>query len=244
MWRRPKPTRQINILLCSLFLAIAGPPSPWAQTPPAAPPPPPAAPGPGAPPAPKGDPAAETAVEGFRSARFGMTEAQLRAAIKSDFKVADNAIKAATHPVEQTRVLQVAVRDLVAIGGEAQIHYVLGFRSKTLIQINVLWSATDPTGVETVVAVAGALRDLFVSQGQSGRFKKESIVLNARAQDGAVVVFRGADDKNRTVQLLFASAQAAPPAPGKAAQVGAQVRLMYILSPDNPDIQRPQSGQF
>jgi hypothetical protein len=173
-----------------------------------------------------------------------MTEAQLRAAIKSDFKVADNAIKAATHPVEQTRVLQVGVRDLVAAGAEAQLHYVLGFRSKTLIQINVLWSATDAAGVETMVAVAGALRDLFVSQGQSGRFKKESVVVNARSQDGTVVVFRGADEQNRTVQLLFASAQGAPPAAGKPAQVGAQVRLMYILSPDKPDIQRPKSGQF
>lgn len=173
-----------------------------------------------------------------------MTEAQLRAAIKSDFKVADAAIKAATHPVEQTRVLQVAVRDLVAAGGESQIHYVLGFRSKTLIQVNVLWSAADPTGVETMVAVAGALRDLFVAQGQSGRFKKDSIALNVRAQDGSIVIFRGSDDKNRTVQLLFATAQAAPAAQGRPAQVGAQVRLMYIQSLDNPDIQRPQSGQF
>jgi len=195
-------------------------------------------------PAPVGEPAAETSVEGFRSARFGMTEAQLRAAIKSDFKVSEAAIKAATHPVEQTRVLQVSVRDLVAMGSEAQIHYVLGFRSKTLIQINVLWSAADPTGVETMAATAGALRDLFVTQSQSGRFKKDSIVLNARAPDGSIIIFRGADEKNRTIQLLFASAQGAPPSPGKSAQVGAQVRLMYILSPDNPDIQRPQSGQF
>ena len=195
-------------------------------------------------PAPVGEPAAETSVEGFRSARFGMTEAQLRAAIKSDFKVSEAAIKAATHPVEQTRVLQVSVRDLVAMGSEAQIHYVLGFRSKTLIQINVLWSAADPTGVETMAATAGALRDLFVTQSQSGRFKKDSIVLNARAPDGSIIIFRGADEKNRTIQLLFASAQGAPPSPAKSAQVGAQVRLMYILSPDNPDIQRPQSGQF
>lgn len=243
MLHRAVPTRPIRILSLALVLAIACLSNPRAQTPPAAPPP--AAPAPPvAPPQPKGDAPAETGVEGFRSARFGMTEAQLRAAIKTDFKVADTAIKSATHPVEQTRVLQVAVRDLVAIGGEAQIHYVLGFRTKTLIQINVLWSAADPAGVETAVAVAGALRDLFVSQGQAGRFKKESIVQNARAPDGAVVVFRGADDKNRTVQLLFATAQAAPPTPGRPAQVGAQVRLMYILSPDNPDIQRPQSGQF
>lgn len=240
MWHLSRPPLKTNILLFALFLAIAGPPCLQAQTPPAAPTP--STPGPSA--APVGEPAAETSVEGFRSARFGMTEAQVRAAIKSDFKVADTAIKAATHPVEQTRALQVSARDLVAMGSEAQIHYVLGFRSKTLIQINVLWSAADPTGVETMAATAGALRDLFVTQGQSGRFKKDSIVLNARAPDGSIVVFRGSDDKNRTVQLLFVSAQTTPATQGKPAQVGAQVRLMYIQSLDNPDIQRPQSGQF
>src|SRR5262245_48533831 len=108
MWRRPKLAQSTNILLIPLFLAIAGLPGAFAQTPPAAPPPapPPAAPAPAAPATPKSDPT-ETAVDGFRSARFGMTEAQLRAAIKSDFKVADAAIKVFTHPVEQTRVLQV-----------------------------------------------------------------------------------------------------------------------------------------
>jgi len=242
MWHCLRPLSQTNSLLLALFLAIAGPSCPWAQTPPATPTPPSTTTGPAAPSA--GEPAAETAVEGFRSARFGMNEVQLRAAIKSDFKLADAAIKITTHPVEQTRVLQVAVRDLVAAGSETQVHYVLGFRSKTLIQVNLLWTATDAAGVEVAAAVAGALRDLFVSQGQSGRFKKDSIVLNARAPDGSVVVFRAADEKNHTVQLLFASAQAAPAAAGRPAAVGAQVRLMYIQSVDNPDIQRPRSGQF
>ena len=235
--RRAPLLHTYNSLLLALFLTVAGPSCPWAQTPPATPPA-------TAPTAPAGEPTAETSVDGFRSARFGMTEVQLRAAIKSDFKLADAAIKVATHPVEQTRVLQIAVRDLVAAGSETQVHYVLGFRSKTLIQVNLLWTAADTAGVEVAAAVAGALRDLFVSQGQSGRFKKDSIVLNARAPDGSVVVFRGADEKNHTVQLLFASAQTAPAAAGKPAGVGAQVRLMYIQSVDNPDIQRPRSGQF
>jgi len=242
MWHCPRPSLQTNVLLFVLFLAIAGPSCLRAQTPPTAATAPSATPA--APAAPTGEPGAETSVEGFRSARFGMTEVQLRAAIKSDFKQADAAIKVATHPVEQTRVLQTAVRDLVAAGSETQVHYVLGFRSKTLIQVNLLWTATDAAGVEVAAAVAGALRDLFVSQGQSGRFKKDSIVLNARAPDGSVVVFRGADEKNHTVQLLFASAQTAPAAAGRPAAVGAQVRLMYIQSVDNPDIQRPRSGQF
>jgi hypothetical protein len=200
---------------------------------------------PAAPVSPSASPApAETGVEGFRSARFGMTEAQVRAAIKADFKVADAAIKASTHAVEQTRILQIAVRDLIAVGLEAQVAYVFGFRSKTLVQVNVIWSAADTAGAETVLAIANALRDLFAGQATAGRFTKESIVVNARAADGSIVAFRGADDKKRLVQALFASVQTPPTAPGGARQIGAQLRLMYMLSPDNPDIQRPQPGQF
>ncbi|HJQ55429.1 MAG TPA: hypothetical protein VJ890_00895 [Vineibacter sp.] len=237
--------------MAALFLSLGAPGVSWAQAPqpdpPQVKPAPAAAPKPATPPAaptPPSDLPPETAVEGFRSARFGMTEAQVRAAIKADFKVADAAIKAATHAVEQTRSLQVTVRDLVAVGIEAQVAYVFGFRSKNLTQVNVLWSAADTAGAETVQAIAGALRDLFISQGQSGRFTKESIVINTRAADGSIVVFRGADDKKRLVQALFIAAQTAPAAPGGARQIGAQLRLMYIESPDNLDVQRPKSGQF
>ncbi|MCW5746294.1 MAG: hypothetical protein KIT36_08870 [Alphaproteobacteria bacterium] len=239
-------SRRAGALLLAAAVAFPGARDARAQAPPDKPPAKPAAAAPPAPAAasPAGTPTAETGIEGFRSARFGMTEAQVRAAVKADFKLADSAIKAATHPVEQTRLLQVSVPDLVANGGVAHIHYVLGFRSKTLIQVNVLWSAADTAGSETILAVAHALRDLFVSQGQTGRFKKESLVTNSRAPDGSVVIFRGADDKNRMIQLLFASAPTAPATAGGARQIGAQLRLMYILSPEQPDIRRISPGQF
>jgi hypothetical protein len=236
LMRRPTtPARRARLLPLAALLAVITPFSAAGQTPPATTPAPPAA---------TDESASEASVEGFRSARFGMTEAQLRAAIKSDFKLADAAIRASVHPVEQTRVLQVTVRDLVASGGEAQIAYVLGFRSKTLVQINVLWSAADTAGAETVVATANALRDLFVNQAQAGRFKKDSITVNATLPDGRVVVFRGADEQKRTVELILAAAPTGPATPGAARQVGAQLRLMYIQSPDNPDINKLKPGQF
>jgi hypothetical protein len=187
-------------------------------------------------------------VDGFRSARFGMTEAQVREAIKADFKVADAAIKATKHPVEQTRVLQVVARDLVGSSGEAQIAYVLGVKSKTLIQVNVLWSAGDSAAAETVMGVANALRDYF--QAEASRFKKDSLTANARLPDGRIVVFRGADEKGRVIELILAVAPSAAPAPAPAAgtaaprPVGVQLRLTYVLSPENPDIHRIQPGNF
>jgi hypothetical protein len=222
-----------TMLFCSTVAGTA-----MAQKPtPASPPPAPAAPR---------DEAAEKGVDGFRSAHFGMTEAQVRAAIRTDFKIADSAIKSKTHPVEQTRVLEIVVRDLVVQGTEANIAYVLGFRSKALVQVNVLWRAADAAGAEVVIGIANAIRDLFVSQVSSGRFKKETITVNTALPDGRVVVFRGADEKRQAVELVLAAAQSGGPAAAKTGHqvVGAQLRLMYIQSPENPDINRLKPGQF
>jgi hypothetical protein len=74
-------------------------------------------------------------VTGFRSAKFGMSEADVRAAIVKDFAVKPDAIRAETNASEQTRVLLVKVPDVLPGGGSAEVSYVLGFKSKTLIQV-------------------------------------------------------------------------------------------------------------
>jgi hypothetical protein len=187
---------------------------------------------------------APTGVEGFRSAKFEATEAQVRKAIRDDFKIADTAIKAAVHPLEQTRSLSITVRDLFANSGEAQVAYVFGFRSKTLIQVNILWNAPDPASAETIIAAGNALRDYFV--GQTARFVKELVKTNVQLPDGRILLFQGADDKGRAVELVMVAA-ARPPVQGQPADPrpgSAQLRLLYVLAPGNSDIQRIQPGQF
>jgi hypothetical protein len=185
-----------------------------------------------------------TGIEGFRSARFGQSETQVRAAIRDDFKLNDAAITGATHPLEQTRSLSIKVRDLVAHSGEAQVAYVFGFRSKTLIQVNILWNAPDPAGAEIVIGIGNALRDYFV--GQTARFVKEQVKTNVQLTDGRILLFQGTDDKSRAIELVMVWAprpqvqgQPADPRPGSA-----QLRLLYVLSPGNSDIQRIQPGSF
>lgn len=187
---------------------------------------------------------AASGIEGFRSAKFESTEAQVRKAIRDDFKIADTAIKAAIHPLEQTRSLSITVRDLFANSGDAQVAYVFGFRSKTLIQVNILWNAPDPASAETIIAAGNALRDYFV--GQAARFVKEMVKTNVQLPDGRILLFQGADDKGRAVELVMVAAarpqvqgQPADPRPGSA-----QLRLLYVLAPGNSDIQRIQPGQF
>lgn len=231
-------------VLCAIGLdhATAQQTTPPAAAP--APKPPAAAPAPKPPAAAPAAAAEPTGIDGFRSAKFGQTEAQVRAAIKDDFKLNDAAIKAATHPLEQTRSLSITVRDLVVHSGEAQVAYVFGFRSKTLIQVNILWNAPDPAGAEVVIGIGNALRDYFVSQ--SARFVKDQVKTNVQLTDGRILLFQGTDDKGRAVELVMVWAPR-PPAQGQPADSrpgSAQLRLLYVLAPGNSDIQRIQPGQF
>ena len=175
-------------------------------------------------------------IEGFRSARFGMKEAQVRAAIRADFGLADAAVKASQHPVERTRVLEIVVRDLVEGTGDGQIAYVLGQRSKALIQVNILWNAVGPAGADMVTGLANVLRNYFLTDDM--RFKKETIARNVPTSDGRLVVFRGADDKQRAIELILAVA-----GPTSSRPAVRQLRLSYILSPDKPDAHSGAKGK-
>lgn len=237
-------TAYLLAVLCAIGVAPAAAqpaaaPAPAAKPPAAVQPKPPAAA-----PAPAAPAADQTGVEGFRSARFGQTEAQVRAAIKEDFKLNDAAIKVVTQPVEQTRMLTIVVRDLVAGSGEAQVTYVLGFRSKTLMLVNIQWNAPDTAGAELLTGVGTTLRDYFIAQ--STRFVKEQTKANVSLPDGRNVLFHGADDKGRIVELLLTlhgkPAVQGQPADPRAAS--ATLRLVYVLAPGNSDVQRIQPGQF
>ena len=70
------------------------------------------------------------AIEGFREARFGMNDEQVRQAIHKDFPAATGKVASAIHPSEKTIVLSVTVTDLLPHTGNARISYNLGYRSK------------------------------------------------------------------------------------------------------------------
>ena len=78
-------------------------------------------------------------VTGFRDARFGMTEADVRAAVKKSLAVQDADIKTGANPTEGTALLIVRVDSLDPGPGPATITYIFGNKSKKLIQVNVVW---------------------------------------------------------------------------------------------------------
>ncbi len=76
-------------------------------------------------------------IEGFRSAKFGMTKSQVVDAIKKDFKVSDAKIIRDTNIENGTDLLVVKQPSLSAFASPTTISYIFGYESKRLTTINV-----------------------------------------------------------------------------------------------------------
>ena len=78
-------------------------------------------------------------VSGFRSAQFGMNERDILKAIKSDFGLGKKQVSRQVHPNEKTITLGIKVSKLLPESGPAKIFYILGYKTRRLIHINVIW---------------------------------------------------------------------------------------------------------
>jgi hypothetical protein len=182
-------------------------------------------------------------IEGFRNARFGMSDEQVRQAIRKDFPAAATKLTSAVHPSEKTTVLSIGAADLLPNIGAARISYIFGYRSKRLIQINVVWTSdASAASDEAIVAAANSLRDYFAAQ----HYKPDSVVANRQLAENTIVVFRADDLQGRTVLLVLSGAAAAARSEEKKAPQPQPLtlELSYILDAAHPDIFRIAKGQF
>ena len=181
-------------------------------------------------------------VDGFRSAKFGATGAELKKAITKEFGHKGDDIQTAIHPLEKTTSYIVVVDDLIPDSGKGTVSYILGYKSESLMQISIVWGAlVDPeTTLDKLKVTAIILRDHFLKRG----FDPDKVITNRQADDGSNIVFQASDEKGRTV-LLQLAAPAIEQAEGmtESAQP-AWLRLSYIENPDVPDIFRVEEGQF
>lgn len=180
-------------------------------------------------------------IDGFRSARFGMSEEQVRAAIRGDFPAAAS-LTSSVNPSEKTTVLSLIVPDLLPHTGKAHISYIFGYRSKRLIQVNILWSSDrSAAGDEATVGAANSLRDYFVSEN----FRPDSIVANRQLAPNTMLVFRGSDDQKRTVLLVLSGVAGTVRADDrKAPRPPLTLELSYIEDAAHPDVFKISKGQF
>ena len=241
----------LRAALVAAVLAVL-PAMAWAQTSPAAkpadtPPAKPADTASAAPAAPAAaaQPTTPVHVDGFRSAKWGMTEAQVKTAIHTDFNIAEDKLTSTQNLAEKTQVLTITVPELLEGAGTAQVSYILGYTSKKLIEVNALWgTALDPqVAPEKIVAAGDQLRMLFLGSG----YDPQTVTTNAKMPDGSILVFSGRDADKHTTLLRLATGTVTPAdkdgKPGKPATVAA-LTLSYILDESEPDIFRLKKGSF
>ena len=178
-------------------------------------------------------------VNGFRSAHFGMTEFDIKKAIKDDFGIGKQQISRKVHPNEKTVTLGIEVNKLLPESGTAKVFYILGYKSKRLIHINVIWGkpVTQSPDAEAIVATANQLRNHFAQK----KYQKDGFALNAQLGEGVILVFQGKDQKGRAARLLLANPKVE--GDGKAGK-NITLTLSYIEKPLDPDVFRIKEGEF
>jgi hypothetical protein len=179
-------------------------------------------------------------VSGFRSARFGMSENDVKNAIAKDFNLKGDAIRTDTNPSEQTKVLTIKAPDVLPGGGMAEVSYVFGFKSKTLIQVGVAWSKASDEKMtpEQLFSNSTVLRTHFLAAG----YKPDTVATNMPI-NGGVLMFRGSDAKDRTTMLILQGTFAQGEKDQRILTPTALV-LFYVADAKSPDVYRLPAGSF
>ena len=181
-------------------------------------------------------------IDGFRSAHFGMTEAEVRKAIEADFKLTGSAVRPGDNAVERTHVLSITVPDLVPDSGKATVDYVFGFKSQRLIEVNLAWSAaTDPANKPATLLHTGATLQAYF-QGET--FPAGQSVANAMLANGGLLLFRGTDPAAHTVVLLLSGPVKQDTKEHQSQMTPTVLSLVYAADAAHPDVFRLQKGAF
>ena len=142
------------------------------------------------------------------------------------------------NPNEKTVTLGINVKALLAESGPSKVFYILGYKSKKLIHVNVIWGrpVEKKPNAESIVSTANQLRNYFAQK----KYQKNGFALNAQLGEGIILVFQGKDKKGRAARLLLSNSK------NKDGKVGENIALTlsYIEKPEDPDVFRIQDGDF
>lgn len=179
-------------------------------------------------------------VDGFRSAKFGMTEAEVKNAIAADFGIKGNAVREQPNAGERTKALLIKVPELLAGGGAAEVSYIFGYHTKKLIQVSASWSkATDDKMTpEQLFSNSSVLSAYFMGEG----FKPETVATNMPIS-GGLLMFRGSDAKDHTAMLIMQGTFTQGDH-NQRVLTPASLLLFYIEDAKAPDVYRLPRGSF
>ena len=178
-------------------------------------------------------------IDGFRSAKFGMGRAEVTKAIFKDFGIASGKIAIINHPTEHTQSLGISIDNLLPNAGTSQAVYVFGYKSKRLMQVNIVTGHPFDKDVtpQQVVNVGNLLGNHFFKK----RYQEDGLVAHARLNDGSVLIFRGKDQKGRMALLRLSNPQ---PNAKKGDDLKITLNLSYIEKPGQPDTYQLNDEDF
>ena len=177
-------------------------------------------------------------VTGFRSAKFDMTEPEVRAAIAHDFRFGDGALTASDDPAKRVRVLALHLSHLAPAPGSVNLAYVFDAASQRLIHVNVAWTTGDrPTDLErSQMAGAGvSLAHYF----RALTWRPGRITAGAVPRTTTFVFFDGVDPNQAAVDLRASGVRIAEPGSAPIEPTGpAVLRLAYVAAVKDVDMAR------
>ena len=138
-------------------------------------------------------------VTGFRGARFGMTEAEVRQAARTAFGVGDGQMTLTSDPASGATKLIVHVHELEAGLGVGRVEYLFGYRQHELYQVNVVWGLDTNPQLDNsgMLDAAMRLQTYFLGFGWASGTVQIGVPLDVRA----VRLFGAVDQNNGAVMV-------------------------------------------
>jgi len=189
-------------------------------------------------------------INGFRSAKFGMTMREVKKSIRQDFGISDDKITTLigisdeeittiNHPTEKTQSLAITIEKLLPDSGKSRVVYVFGYQTKRLIQVNILTG--HPVDKKVIAQQVVNSGNLLGNHFFKKRYQEDGLVAHARLSDGSILIFRGKDQKGRMVILRLSNPQSTKE---NSKDLKISLNLSYIEKPGKPDVYQLREGDF
>jgi hypothetical protein len=185
---------------------------------------------------PAAEPPGDFHVRGFRSALFGMDQAQVLEVIAKDLKVPADRVETSIAPEDRTPVLTARVEALEPGPGPATVSYILGAGSHRLVRVAVSWDGAAPALIESGRVLASYFK------GQA--WEKDAIQGEAAEGSDAVSLFSGEDSDGAAAQVVVHGAVLDRGVVAPLPAGPASLTVIYTQDVDHPDIYRLAPGAF
>jgi len=180
-------------------------------------------------------------VDGFRSAKFGMSETEVSKAVAVDFSLPTAAITRSANAIEGTSSIKVIVKNLLPNSGQAVVTYSFGFKSDTLDEVDVTWEAKAPGNSPAVLLQNGAILQNYLL---TERFPPGTVTGSTLLTNGTLLLFRGTDSAGHVVALFISGPSTHDAAGNKTNITPSDLTIAYAANPAHPDGFKITTGAF